>query len=335
VDVNGTFVAEADLPAEMKKRRKKRARDAEKAAKKPGKEEKKPPTQAQGKAGEGKKRKKANFSKGNAKKWVYVTNLPLDCTAEELARHFGKAGVLELDVSTHLPRVKLYRDAGSGLLKGDASVCFANVESVAIARAVLDQSVLRPDGLNVIGVSPASFEQKGGALEEREAPSLQQRKVAKLAAAQATSWDAGENGRLTGGVKGLTIVVLKRLFDLGELGGGREDDVLKEVEGEIVKICGELGSIEKITVFSRHPDGVAIVKFKEVDAANECIRIVAGLEGFRGRKGKAGAHFWDGATDYTNRDAKKEEKEEEERLDQFGDWLENQEVPEEFRVREE
>jgi len=44
--------------------------------------------------------------------------------------------------------------------------------------------------------------------------------VAKLAALQAVGWDESENGRLTGGRKGLCIVVLKHLFTLDEL----EDD---------------------------------------------------------------------------------------------------------------
>ena len=103
----------------------------------------------------------------------------------------------------------------------------------------------------------------------------------------------------------------------------------------IVNACDEMGSIEKITVFSKHPGGVAIVKFKEIEAASVCAKEMDGLKGFR-RNGDGKvlrAHFWDGVTDYTNRDALKEEKEEETRHDAFGDWLEGQEVPDEFKVR--
>ena len=125
--------------------------------------------------------------------------------------------------------MKLYRSGD--LLKGDASVCYANPSSVSIALTVLDGSVLRADGANVLGVVAATFAQKGSVVVEKAAPSLQQKKVAKLAAAQATSWDSGENGRLTGGIKGLTIVVLKGLFELEELkAADDEDSVLKEVE---------------------------------------------------------------------------------------------------------
>ena len=48
---------------------------------------------------------------------------------------------------------------------------------------------------------------------------------------------------------------------------------------------------------------------------------------------KVEASFWDGTTDYTVVDAAKEEKETEKRLDKFGDWLEEQELPEEFQLR--
>lgn len=40
-------------------------------------------------------------------------------------------------------------------------------------------------------------------------------------------------------------------------------------------------------------------------------------------------HYWDGVTDYTVRDTKEEEA----RLDALGDWLEQQELPDEFKVR--
>jgi RNA recognition motif-containing protein len=346
VDVNGSWVAEDELPPavrrERKKKEKRRLKETQNASsgkgnknsvKKAGNEN----GTVQGASGEGKKRKKAGFSSKNSAKWIYVTNLPLDATEAEIAAHFSKAGVIELDVMTQKPRIKLYKDGD--ILKGDCSVCFAMPESVAIALSVLDGSVLRADGVNVLGVTAASFQQKGDELVEKAAPTMKQRKVAQLAARQAMSWDDGSNGRLTGGIKGLTILVMKHLFTLEELTKAADEDVvLQKVQDEIVAACGELGSIEKITMFSKHPDGVAIVKFKEVEATTACIEKMDGLEGWRNGAvaGKPIAcQYWDGATDYTNRDAKAEEKEEEKRLDEFGDWLDNQEVPEEFRVRTE
>ncbi|CAN0426839.1 unnamed protein product, partial [Phaeothamnion confervicola] len=63
----------------------------------------------------------------NPSRWVYVKGLPWDVTAEEVATHFGKCGVLAIDPLTQSPRVKLYRNA-EGRPKGDASVCYAMEE---------------------------------------------------------------------------------------------------------------------------------------------------------------------------------------------------------------
>lgn len=45
------------------------------------------------------------------------------------------------------------------------------------------------------------------------------------------------------------------------------------------------------------------------------------------------AIFWDGVTDYTIHDEAKEEAETEKRHEEFGKWLEEQELPEEFQLQ--
>ena len=46
------------------------------------------------------------------------------------------------------------------------------------------------------------------------------------------------------------------------------------------------------------------------------------------------ASFWDGVTDYTTKkDAKQEEEEMAVREEEFGDWLETQELPEELQLQ--
>ncbi|CAM9866133.1 unnamed protein product [Choristocarpus tenellus] len=51
---------------------------------------------------------------------------------------------------------------------------------------------------------------------------------------------------------------------------------------------------------------------------------------FGGRKLRC--TFWDGVTNYT---VKEDDTEEVQRLDAFGDWLDDQELPEELRLRTE
>lgn len=69
-----------------------------------------------------------------------------------------------------------------------------------------------------------------------------------------------------------------------------------ELEGDVATECGKCGQIEKITVFSKNPRGVVIVKFSTSYASQECVKLMDGR--FFGGK-KLRCYFWDGATDYT------------------------------------
>jgi HIV Tat-specific factor 1 len=289
-------------------------------------------TSGAGALGAGRKRKKkGKFSAKNAKCWVYVTGLPYDTDEDELAKYFGRVGVLDLDPETQHPKIKLYRrrkgdSAGpEGSLKGDASICYAREESVDLALQFLSDSFLRPDSKQKLLVQRAKFEQHGDKFEDRGRISNAKRKVAKLAALQAVGWDEGENGRITGGKKGLCIIVLKGMFDLVAMKNEGEDKVLSALEQEIRKDCEPLGDVEKITAFSKNPEGVIVVKFGQPTAASDAI---AKYHGTMQKGRRIDASFWDGVTDYTV-----EEKEENKRLDEFGKWLDNQEeLPEEYRL---
>ncbi|KAL7547569.1 hypothetical protein ACHAWF_010862 [Thalassiosira exigua] len=284
------------------------------------------------------KRSKPKFSAKNARNWIYVTGLPANTNEEEVANYFSKVGILELDPETQKPKVKLYRDkkgkGGSGVLKGDASICYARQESVELALQILDENLFR-DGA-ILSVQRAKFEQHGNFDEDsskggRRMVSEAQRKVARLAALQAVGWDEGENGRIAGGLKGLRIIVLKNMFDPVDLANDANDEKLIRLEKEVHAECESFGSVEKITVFSKHPAGVLIVKFTQPNAASDAVNELNGKE--RGNGRKVQASYWDGVTDYTCRDVEKEQKETEKRLDAFGDWLENQELPDEFKLK--
>jgi len=294
-----------------------------------------------------KKKKKPKFKAKNAKCWVYATGFPADTNEQEVAKFFQKAGILDIDPETQRPKVKLYRhrEGGTeiklGTLKGDASVCYARPESVNLASQLLDDAVFRSvdssgkfikDGSR-ISVQRAKFEQHGEKFQEKRKVSDVKRKVARVAKLQAVGWDDGANGRITGGIKGLRIVVLKHVFDALELklvGEAKEDALLKGVESEIREECQQFGDVEKITIFSKNIAGVVIVKFTQPLAASKAI------EEYNGRiaKGRAiEALYWDGVTDYTVRDERKEANDSEKRLDDFGNWLDEQELPKEFQLQ--
>ena len=292
----------------------------------------------------GKKRKKPKFSAKNAKCWVYVTGLPSDTTIEELSLTFSKAGIIDLDPETQKPKIKLYKyrdgEAKAGECKGDASICYARPESVDLAITLLDEAPFRPDKSikdHVLHVERAKFQQHGEAFEQKRVRvSEAKRKVAKMVTMQAMDWDDGRfNGRLTGGRKGLHIIVLKHMFNPEALPRGEaEDEFFAQLQADLRSKCEDWGPVEKITVFSQNPDGVVVVKFTQPGAASDAVKSLNGTL-WKGNTVKIDASFWDGVTDYTVRDEAKDKEEAEVRHEQFGQWLEEQDLPEELQLKTE
>ena len=108
-----------------------------------------------------------------------------------------------------------------GDLKGDASICSAQEELVELAVLILDEAFFHltaiiPEGQYPLSVTPTKFKQRGGDAKTNNKPliSMAKQKVAKLAAGQAFHWDEGDNGHITGGLKGLRIIVFKHSFTL-------------------------------------------------------------------------------------------------------------------------
>lgn len=273
-----------------------------------------------------KKRKKSKKSGWSDKaqtdhNWVYVEGIPSDATAEEISSHFAKCGVIAIDPRTLEPKIKIYRDKESGLNKGDASVCYANADSVPLALQVLDGGRLRTD--TVISVKKAEFNLKGKTFDptKRAKVSGAAKKVAKAAEAQSLTWDEGEERK---GV-GLKIVVLMGMFDPKDF--EEDENFENELTSELgMELEEKVGEPEKMTLFSKNPLGVVIVKFKNTHAAAECIKLMHGRF-FAGRR--LSCMYWDGVTDYTVEVA---EEVEEERIEQFGDWIEEQELPPELQL---
>lgn len=299
-----------------------------------------------------KKKKKPKFKAKNAKNWVYVTGLPSDTNEKEVASFFAKVGILDIDPESQAPKVKLYRyqegentpedkPAKHGSPKGDATICYARPESVNLALQLLDTAVFRSvdssgkfiENVSRISVQRAKFQQHGEEYKKRSKVSDVKRKVVRIAKLQAVGWDEGENGYITGGLKGLRIIVLKQAFDtiaLRRAGKSEEDLFLKGVERQIKEKCEEFGIVEKITIFSSRNDGVVIVKFTQPTAASAAIEAYHG-EIEQGRTIEA--KFWDGVTDFTQHNLEKEANETDKRHDDFGNWLDEQELPEEFQLQ--
>jgi HIV Tat-specific factor 1 len=73
---------------------------------------------------------------------VYITNLPLDTTREELASVFSKCGIILL-TPQNTPKINMYTDEATGMFKGEALVMYYKETSVELAITVLDETELR------------------------------------------------------------------------------------------------------------------------------------------------------------------------------------------------
>jgi HIV Tat-specific factor 1 len=288
-----------------------------------------------------KNKKKRGATDGNSASntWIYVNGLPKDVSIDEIRDHFSKVGLIALNPFDQQPRIKLYREADN-TLKGDCSICYNSATSVQMALDLLDGGYIRPNAK--ISVCRAEFQKRetGGvdgddtvAKKRARVPASQaQKRVAKNAISQALAWNEDDDVGVSKH-KALKIVVLEGMFTLEEIS---DDAFLEELEADIATECEKFGGIEKMTVFSKNPRGIIIVKFATAFAAQECVRVMNGRY-FGGRKIRS--FFWDGATNYSVSASAAEaeaaaEEEEKERLDEFGDWLDSQqeELPEEFAL---
>ncbi|KAL3147279.1 hypothetical protein ABBQ32_002769 [Trebouxia sp. C0010 RCD-2024] len=64
---------------------------------------------------------------------IYISGLPQHVTEDDLAQHFGSIGIIKQDKKLKKPKVWLYRDKGSGTLKGDGTVTYEDPFSAASA----------------------------------------------------------------------------------------------------------------------------------------------------------------------------------------------------------
>ena len=97
-----------------------------------------------------------------------------------------------------------------------------------------------------------------------------------------------------------------------------------------MEIESKVGPLNKVEFFQYNPKGVCKIKFQSGLHAEDCTKLMNDRF-FDGRKLKC--YFWDGKTDYK----KVQESNDvlQERVDKFGDWLEGQELPEEFQIKKE
>ncbi|KAI9844425.1 MAG: hypothetical protein M1837_005626 [Sclerophora amabilis] len=287
---------------------------------------------------------------------VYVTNLPVDTTIDEVHSLFSKCGVIAEEIDQGKPRIKLYSDE-HGTFKGDALILYFRAESVDLAIQMLDDTDFRfgeagPSGKMKVQAADFSYKSqqdapaKSSMKDKKKIIRKTQRLNNKLA-----DWDDDDPSTIQDtSSRWDKVVILKHMFTLQEL----EEDpaAILDIKDDIRQECSKLGEVTNVVLFDREPDGVASVRYSNAEAAKACVRtmngrffsgtqviayISEGIEKFKkstDRKvsGVADEDEADDAKgggqgdgdDGAHGDQGMMSKEEKKRLDQFGTWLEQQ-----------
>ncbi len=268
---------------------------------------------------------------------VYVTGLPDDVTRDELHDHFAKVGVIMDDMFTGGPRIKIYEN-DDGTPKGDALIVYLCEPSVQLAIDILDESQLRPGVC--IRVSRASFEdveqsEQKHVENEGTEPSSKQRKVDKETwrkqmkeMKRKIAWDEDkEEGVVKENPyvqkqqnKQHRVVVLRHMFTKAEI----EEDpkAILDIKEDILFEAEKFSPVTSVYLFEDSEDGRCAVKFRSADAAIRAIEVFDGRY-FAGQRIKA--ELYDGSFKLKESKHKANEADDdEERLERFADWLEQE-----------
>ncbi|KAH8119501.1 hypothetical protein DFH11DRAFT_1540309 [Phellopilus nigrolimitatus] len=251
---------------------------------------------------------------------VYVTRLPLDTSADELAARFTKCGVLEEDDDGD-PKVKLYaRDDGT--FSGEALVVYYKEESVALAVAMLDEAELRfGDPSTTMSVSQALFAHKtesgapgAGGEEHKPRKTVNKKRTTKrLGRMQKKLEDWGSDDEFG---------TVSRHICLRLNNSKKTQSLLLDLKEDVREECSTLGEVTNVVLYDvkEEPEGIMTVKFRDPISAQACVlvrffdgqRVEASLYNGKYRFRRSGAR--DEVQDEGDAGEKK-------RLDEFANWL--------------
>ncbi|EER39621.1 nuclear mRNA splicing factor-associated protein [Histoplasma capsulatum H143] len=223
---------------------------------------------------------------------VYVTSIPLDATIEEVNNVFSKCGVIAEEIDRRRPRIKMYTD-DEGKFKGDALIVYFRPESVNLAIQMLDDTDFRlgetgPDGKMKVQTADYSFKvqkmhDKPNMNEKRKIMKKTQRLNSKLA-----DWDDDEPSMAPqSSSRWDKVVILKHMFTLQEL----EEDpaAILDIKEDIRQECSKLGDVTNVVLYDKEEDGVASVRFADVESAKICVQRSRKRGGEGGERGGFGS----------------------------------------------
>ncbi|KAL4925846.1 U2 snRNP complex subunit CUS2 [Aspergillus undulatus] len=302
----------------------------------------------QGEEGDAQKAKKQRVNTA-----VYVTSIPLDAEFDEIKDIFSRCGVIAEEIDSGRPRVKMYMD-DDGKFKGEALVVYFRPESVNLAIQMLDDSDFRlgvagPQGPMRVQAADFSFKSQQEAPTKtsmRDKKKIIQRtqrlnKYGRAIPASSTNtdwcskltdWDDDEPSALSEtNSRFEKVVILKHMFTLQEL----EEDpaAILDIKEDIREECSKLGEVTNVVLYDKEEAGVVSVRFSNPESARACVKtmngrffggtaveayISNGSERFRKTNEKRAA-----LEDLAEKGFDAEDEDENQRLDEFGTWLES------------
>ncbi|KDR10150.1 HIV Tat-specific factor 1-like protein [Zootermopsis nevadensis] len=221
---------------------------------------------------------------------VYVSNLPLDITDQEFLDVMQKCGLVMKDAETGKMKIKLYTEPDTNQLKGDGLCSYIKIESVDLALKLLDGCEVRGHKLHV---ERAKFQMKGN-YDPNLKPKKQKKKVKeKLKKMQEKLFDWHPDKLRGERSKHEKVVIVKNLFDPAIF--DKDVSLLLEFQQDLREECSKCGTVRKVAIYDRHPEGVAQITFRDPEEADACVTLLNGR--WFGQR-KITAETWDGKTKY-------------------------------------
>jgi len=190
----------------------------------------------------------------------------------------------------------------NGRFKGEALITYYKIESVDLALKLLDESDFRPGHNQIIKVTKATFEEKPN--QEKPKQKKYSKKMKLYDQSKELTWDEDDTRH----------VVIKNMFTQDE--AWNDPNFFEELEEDLRIECEKFGVVEKVKIFQRNPEGVAIVKFEDHLDAEDCIK---SMNGRWFSKRQLEAYYYD---NWTNFEVKETEEQAAERHKKFEDWIE-------------
>ncbi|KAG8253390.1 HIV Tat-specific factor 1 [Homalodisca vitripennis] len=164
-------------------------------------------------------------------------------------------------------------------------------ESVDLALNLLDGYDVRG---HRITVERAKFTMKGDAYNPSLKPKKKRKKdKEKLKKIQEKLFDWRPDKMRGERSKHEKIVIVKNLFDPTMF--NKDVKLILEYQQDLRDECLKCGGVKKVVIYDRHPEGVAQINFKEIEAADACVQLLNGR--WFGQR-KITAETWDGKTKY-------------------------------------